>query len=321
MPTTDRAAQREARADQHVDDPVRQYLDAIGQVGLLTAEDEVELAQRIEAGLYAEELLRRADEEGASLDGRDRSELEQLVEMGRDAKDRMVQANLRLVVAVARKFSRDLPLLDVVQEGNLGLIRAVEKFDYVKGFKFSTYATWWIRQAIQRALPEQTRTVRLPAHVAESVSAMRRMERRLGVQLGRDATAEEVATELGLSAERVGELRDWDRRPVSLDAPVGDETDGATVGDLLERPDETEVSTDLEADSFRAAIRGLLDLLTEREARIMTMRFGLDGHEPRTLAQVGEVLGLTRERVRQLEKHALADLREPGRRTLADWAA
>ena len=154
MPTTDRAAQRAARADKHVDDPVRQYLDAIGQVALLTAEDEVEFAQRIEAGLYAEELQRRADEEGASLDGRDRSELEQLAEMGRHATDRMVQANLRLVVAVARKFSRDLPLLDVVQEGNLGLIRAVEKFDYVKGFKFSTYATWWIRQAIQWAFSE-----------------------------------------------------------------------------------------------------------------------------------------------------------------------
>jgi len=312
---------RETRVRQHLDDPIRQYLDAVGGTALLSAEEEVDLARRIEAGVYAAELLRQSDAGESTLSADRRAELELVAADGREAKDHMVRANLRLVVSVARRYAREVPLLEVVQEGNLGLIRAVEKFDYAKGFKFSTYATWWIRQAIQRALPELMRVVRLPVHVSEELSRMRRAERRLAQQLDRDPTAEEVAAALDSRVERIEELRDIDRRPVSLDAPVGETEDSATVGDLLDLPGTAEVGEGLEREDLVRQVHALLAELPEREAYILTLRFGLDGQEPQTAAQVAKAVGLSRERVRQLEAKSLRALVEPRRRQDLDLAA
>ncbi len=292
-------------------DLVRTYLDAIGRTPLLTAAEEVDLAQRIEAGLYAAELLRRGDDDPHGLAGRDQAELAALADDGRAAKAHMLQANLRLVVSVARKHSRrDMPFLDVVQEGNLGLIRAVEKFDYRKGFKFSTYATWWIRQAIGRGTAEQSRVVRLPVHVLEELSKVHRTERGLTQRLGRDVTPSEVAEATGLAEQRVVELRRIGRDAVSLDSPVGD--DGDTVlGDLVLREAAPPASELVERQAVTHELERVLDLLAEREALILRLRFGLLDGRPRTLDEVGRHVGLTRERVRQLEKEALARLREP----------
>jgi RNA polymerase sigma factor (sigma-70 family) len=302
--------------DDHVvpTDPVRAYLQEIGRTPLLTAAEEVELAKRIEAGLWAAERLRRhADGEetiGADL----RAELDAVARDGIAAKAAMVRANLRLVVSVAKKFSRrGLPFLDLIQEGNLGLIRAVEKFDYAKGFKFSTYATWWVRQAIGRGMAEQARTIRLPVHVAEDLSKLSRTERELGQELGRPADAEEVAAVCGMTVARVHDLRRWRRDPVSLDMPLGE--DGESVlGDLVLDESMPSAAEFVEHAAVRAGIDRALEALAPREQRIIRLRFGIEDGRPHTLDEVGRELQLTRERIRQLEKQALATLRDPSHR-------
>jgi RNA polymerase sigma factor (sigma-70 family) len=302
-------------------DLIGQYLEQISRTPLLGAEQEVELAKRIEAGVYADELLREAEADRRGLPAGRRWELEEIARDGQHAKDHMIRANLRLVVAVARRHARrGLPFLDVVQEGNLGLIRAVEKFDYTKGFKFSTYATWWIRQAIERGLAQHARTVRLPVHVVEDLSRLGRKERALQVQLGREPTVAELAAETGFPAGKVTMLRRVGREAISLDTPVGEE--GRTVvGDLIE---DTEVLQAPEVVEYRALaeqLRAAIGTLPPREAMILTLRYGLHNGRPRSLQQIAEQVGLTRERVRQLEKQALAQLRTPERHEpLLEWA-
>ena len=293
-------------------DLIRFYLDEIGTTALLNAEQEVELAKRIEAGLFAERLLDEAAQPGAQrVRPTRRTELERLVVDGDAAKEHMVRANLRLVVSVAKKFSgRDAAFLDIVQEGNLGLIRAVEKFDYARGYKFSTYATWWIRQAIQRGLGELGRTVRLPVHVVEELSKLNRLERTMNAALGREPTIEELAAEIDRPVERVVELRRLSRAPVSLDAAVGD--DGETrIADLIEDRDALAAAEVAEHHALVAQLRSMVEALPERQATVLTMRYGLRDGKPRTLAEIAVPMGLTRERVRQLEKEALATLRDP----------
>ncbi|MGE5290721.1 MAG: RNA polymerase sigma factor [Micromonosporaceae bacterium] len=313
------------RADADLDDQtstmgdsVHTYLKAIGRTSLLTAEQEVDLAKRIEAGLYAEYKL----ESDPGLTGTAREELEAVAADGRRAKAHMLEANLRLVVSVAKKYSdRGLSLLDVVQEGNLGLIRAVEKFDYTKGYKFSTYAMWWIRQAIQRGFADSARTIRLPVHVLEMLSKLSRVERDMHQQLGREPTPEELAVELDRTPDQIEELLRTSRQPISLDSTIGE--DGETsIGDLIEDVDAPEagdlVDRQLMADQLR---RALADL-TPREAIIMSMRFGLYDGNPHTLDEIGKHLGLTRERIRQLEKQSLSKLRHPSRaQPLLDFAS
>jgi len=302
-------------------DLVRFYLDEIGATQLLTAEQEVELAKRIEAGLYAAQLLRDGTVHGRPLTAKQRQELEVVAADGVAAKEHMVRANLRLVVSVAKKFSgRDVPFLDVVQEGNLGLIRAVEKFDYARGFKFSTYAMWWIRQAIQRGLGELGRTVRLPVHVVEELTRLGRIERTLHTQLGREPTLEELAEQTERSVERVVELRRLARHPISLDTPVGEDGD-TLIGDLIEDDDAVQAADAAEYAALTEQLHALVESLAPRQATIVSMRFGLHDGRPRTLQEIAEHLGLTRERVRQLEKEALAELRAPDRSApLLAWA-
>jgi RNA polymerase sigma factor (sigma-70 family) len=303
-------------------DPVRGYLDAIGRTPLLTAADEVDLAKRIEAGVYAAELLRRGEADPAALDGHDRAELATVAADGSAAKLHMMNANLRLVVSIAKKHThRGMALLDVVQEGNLGLIRAVEKFDYTKGFKFSTYATWWIRQAIGRGMAEQSRVVRLPVHVLDELAKVTRTERELVQRLGRDVTAEEIAEVTGQKPERVTDLRRVSRDPVSLDAPVGDDG-GSVLGDLVLDAIAPAASEVVEREELSGELERVIDTLPEREALIVRMRFGLYDGRPHTLDEIGRHVGLTRERIRQLEKSALAQLREPeARAQLLDLAS
>ncbi|MBA9005649.1 MULTISPECIES: RNA polymerase sigma factor [Thermomonospora] len=288
-------------------DSVHTYLKSIGRRQLLTAEQEVELAKRIEAGLYAEYKLET--ETGLSAEARE--ELEWVAEDGRRAKAHMLEANLRLVVSVAKKYSdRGLSLLDVVQEGNLGLIRAVEKFDYTKGFKFSTYAMWWIRQAIQRGFADSARTIRLPVHVLEMLSKLSRVERDMHQRLGREPTPEELAVELDKSPEQVRELLRTSRQPISLDSTIGE--DGETrIGDLIEDIDSPEASEMVDRQLMADQLRRTLSILSPREEMIMSMRFGLYDGTPHTLDEIGKHLGLTRERIRQLEKESLSKLRHP----------
>jgi len=298
-------------------DSVHTYLKAIGRRQLLTAEQEVELAKRIEAGLYAEYKL----ENQAGLSAQDRADLEWIAADGRRAKAHMLEANLRLVVSVAKKYSdRGLSLLDVVQEGNLGLIRAVEKFDYSKGYKFSTYAMWWIRQAIQRGFADSARTIRLPVHVLEMLSKLSRVERDMHQRLGREPTPEEIALELDKSPEQVRELLRTSRQPISLDSTIGE--DGETrIGDLIEDTDSPEASELVDRQLMADQLRRTLDILPPREAKIMSMRFGLYDGTPRTLDEIGKALGLTRERIRQLEKESLSKLRHPSNASpLLDFA-
>ncbi|UVS77358.1 RNA polymerase sigma factor RpoD/SigA [Actinokineospora sp. UTMC 2448] len=291
---------------------VNQYLRQIAATPLLTADEEVSIAKRIEAGVYAEQLLRGEPPVP-------KSELTRIARDGQRAKDHMVRANLRLVVSIAKKhLHRGLPLLDLIQEGNLGLIHAVEKFDYAKGFKFSTYATWWIRQAVERGITTQSRTVRLPVHVVEELSKLGRVERKLQLTLGRPPTVDEVAAELGAKPERVIELRRVDRTAISLDTPVAADTD-TTVGDLIEDSEIMDASDIVAYQGLARELRALVDALPPREAMIITLRFGLNGGEPCTLQQVADRLGLTRERIRQLEKIALAKLRDPDT-PLLSWA-
>ena len=304
-------------------DSVHTYLKSIGRTSLLTAEQEVDLAKRIEAGLFAEHKLETLGlEGGVGLDENFRRELEMVAEDGRRAKAHMLEANLRLVVSVAKKYSdRGLSLLDVVQEGNLGLIRAVEKFDYTKGYKFSTYAMWWIRQAIQRGFADSARTIRLPVHVLEMLSKLSRVERDMHQKLGREPTPEELAVELDRTPDQIEELLRTSRQPISLDSTIGE--DGETsIGDLIEDVDAPEASELVDRQLMAEQLRSALDALTPREATIMAMRFGLYDGNPHTLDEIGRALGLTRERIRQLEKQSLSKLRHPSRaQPLLDFAS
>jgi RNA polymerase primary sigma factor len=289
-------------------DLVRIYLREIGRVPLLTAEDEVELAKSIEAGLFAEEKLQG----GFPLMGVAGAELGQLASDGLHAKQRLIEANLRLVVSIAKRYiGRGLVFLDLIQEGNLGLIRAVEKFDYTKGYKFSTYATWWIRQAITRAIADQARTIRIPVHMVETINKMARVQRQLHQDLGREATSAEVAAEMGLSQDRVAEIQRIAQEPVSLQAPIGEED--SDLGDFIEDADAV---VPMEAAAFimlQDQLEQILHNLTPREQKIIQLRFGLmDGH-PRTLEEVGREFGVTRERIRQIESKTLSKLRHPSR--------
>jgi RNA polymerase primary sigma factor len=289
-------------------DLVRIYLREIGRVPLLTAEDEVELAKAIEAGLFAEEKLGG----GIPVLGAIHGDLELLVGEGVKAKQRLIEANLRLVVSIAKRYiGRGLVFLDLIQEGNLGLIRAVEKFDYTRGYKFSTYATWWIRQAITRAIADQARTIRVPVHMVETINKLARVQRQLHQELGREASAEEIAAEMGLEPERVAEIQRIAQEPVSLQSPIGEEE--SDLGDFIEDADAV---VPIEAAAFimlQDQLERVLDQLAQREQRIIQLRFGLtDGH-PRTLEEVGREFGVTRERIRQIESKTLAKLRHPNR--------
>ena len=299
-------------------DSVHTYLKSIGRTSLLTAEQEVDLAKRIEAGLYAEHKLDTEPDLSEDF----RRDLEAVAEDGRRAKAHMLEANLRLVVSVAKKYTdRGLSLLDVVQEGNLGLIRAVEKFDYSKGYKFSTYAMWWIRQAIQRGFADSARTIRLPVHVLEMLSKLSRVERDMHQRLGREPTPEELAVELDRTPDQIEELLRTSRQPISLDSTIGE--DGETsIGDLIEDTDAPEASEMVDRQLMAEQLRSALDALTPREATIMSMRFGLYDGNPHTLDEIGRALGLTRERIRQLEKQSLSKLRHPSRaQPLLDFAS
>jgi len=300
-------------------DLVRIYLREIGRVPLLTAQDEVDLAKSIEAGLFAEEKLQAGSPPPADLadgtaagSGAGLAELALLAADGMQAKQRLIEANLRLVVSIAKRYiGRGLVFLDLIQEGNLGLIRAVEKFDYTKGYKFSTYATWWIRQAITRAIADQARTIRIPVHMVETINKMARIQRQLHQDLGREATPDEIAAEMGLSLERVAEIQRIAPEPVSLQSPIGEED--SDLGDFIEDADAV---VPMEAAAFimlQDQLEQVLDNLTIREQRIIQLRFGLtDGH-PRTLEEVGREFGVTRERIRQIESKTLAKLRHPSR--------
>jgi RNA polymerase primary sigma factor len=289
-------------------DLVRIYLREIGRVPLLTAEDEVELAKAIEAGLFADEKLAG----GQPCRGARQAELSLLAAEGLRAKQRLIEANLRLVVSIAKRYiGRGLSFLDLIQEGNLGLIRAVEKFDYTKGYKFSTYATWWIRQAITRAIADQARTIRIPVHMVETINKMARVQRQLHQDLGREATPGEIGAEMGLTATRVAEIQRIAQEPVSLQAPIGEED--SDLGDFIE---DTDAVVPMEAAAFimlQDQLEQILDSLSGREQKIIQLRFGLtDGH-PRTLEEVGREFGVTRERIRQIESKTLAKLRHPSR--------
>ena len=291
-------------------DAVGLYLDAIAKTPLLSAEEEVQLARAIEAGLFAQEIL--DGNETTSTDAT-REELEQLVELGEQAMQRFIKANLRLVVSVARKYGRaQMPLLDLVQEGNTGLIRAVEKFDYTKGFKFSTYATWWIRQAITRAMADQARTIRIPVHMVEVINKLARVQRQMLQDLGREPTPEELAVELDMTPEKVVEVQKYGREPISLHTPLGEDGD-SEFGDLIE---DSEAVVPADAVSFtllQEQLHAVLDTLSEREAGVVSMRFGLTDGQPKTLDEIGKVYGVTRERIRQIESKTMSKLRHPSR--------
>jgi RNA polymerase primary sigma factor len=287
-------------------DLFRQYLREIGRIPLLTAAEEVDLARRVEAGLFAEERLRLAPD----LDSQLALDLDKLVVMGRMAKRRLIEANLRLVVSVAKRYvGRGLTMLDLVQEGNLGLIRAVEKFDYARGYKFSTYATWWIRQAMSRALADQARTIRVPVHVVELINRVVRVQRRMLQERGYEPTPDEVAAHLDLPSERVSEVLRLAQEPVSLHAPVGEEDDVA-LGDLIEDGDAT---SPVESAAFlllREHLEAVLSTLGERERKVVQLRYGLADGRPRTLEEIGRIFGVTRERIRQIESKTLNKLRD-----------
>ncbi|WP_296135741.1 sigma-70 family RNA polymerase sigma factor [Corynebacterium kroppenstedtii] len=287
-------------------DLVRVYLNGIGRTALLNAEDEVELSQRIEAGLYAQHLL-ESDEQFTPAKKRD---LKAIAKDGRAARAHLLEANLRLVVSLAKRYTgRGMPLLDLIQEGNLGLIRAVEKFDYTKGFKFSTYATWWIRQAITRGMADQSRTIRLPVHLVEQVNKLSRIKREMYQHLGREATNEELAEESGIDESKIDLLLKQSRDPVSLDMPVGTDEE-APLGDFIEDSEATDAEEAVVASLRHSDIRTVLATLEKREQDVIRLRFGLDDGVPRTLDQIGREFGLSRERVRQIEREVMAKLRK-----------
>ena len=290
-------------------DPVKDYLKQIGRVALLNAELEVELATRVEVGLFAEEKLKHEKK----LDKKYKRELEFLVEDGKRAKNHLLEANLRLVVSLAKRYTgRGMLFLDLIQEGNLGLIRAVEKFDYTKGYKFSTYATWWIRQAITRAMADQARTIRIPVHMVEVINKLARVQRQMLQDLGREPTPEELAKELDMTPEKVVEVQKYGREPISLHTPLGEEGD-SEFGDLIE---DSEAVVPADAVSFtllQEQLHSVLDTLSEREAGVVAMRFGLTDGQPKTLDEIGKVYGVTRERIRQIESKTMSKLRHPSR--------
>ncbi len=294
-------------------DPVRMYLKEIGRVSLLTAAEEVDLAMKIEAGVAATEQLEKEEAGEIELERRERRRLSRVEMVGLDAKQQLIEANLRLVVSIAKRYvGRGMLFLDLIQEGNLGLIRAVEKFDYTKGFKFSTYATWWIRQAITRAIADQARTIRIPVHMVETINKLVRIQRQLLQSLGREPTPAEIGEEMGLTEERVREIQKISQEPVSLETPIGEEED-SQLGDFIE-DDAAIVPPDAASFSMlQEQLRKTLDGLAERERKVIELRFGLvDGH-PRTLEEVGREFGVTRERIRQIESKTLAKLRHPSR--------
>ena len=302
-------------------DLVRAYLREIGKTPLLTAAEEVELSQRIEAGLFAVQKLRAADGgQPPRLGAAARRDLAWVVRDGERAKQHLLEANLRLVVSIAKRYlGRGMLFLDLIQEGNLGLIRAVEKFDYTKGFKFSTYATWWIRQAITRAMADQARTIRIPVHMVEQINKLMRVQRDLLQSLGRDATPEELAHELDLSAERILEIQGFAREPVSLETAIGDDGD-SSLGDFIEDVDAPVASEVVSYGLMQEQLSDVLRTLTEREAAVVRLRFGLTDGQPRTLDEIGREFGLTRERIRQIESKTLSKLRHPSRaRKLRDY--
>ena len=294
-------------------DPVRMYLKEIGKVSLLTAAEEIDLAMKIEAGVAATEELEKAEEEGMELERRERRRLTRVEQVGLDAKQQLIEANLRLVVSIAKRYvGRGMLFLDLIQEGNLGLIRAVEKFDYTKGFKFSTYATWWIRQAITRAIADQARTIRIPVHMVETINKLVRIQRQLLQTLGREPTPEEIAEEMGLTPERVREIQKISQEPVSLETPIGEEED-SQLGDFIE-DDAAVVPPDAASFSMlQEQLAKTLEGLAERERKVISLRFGLEDGHPRTLEEVGREFGVTRERIRQIESKTLAKLRHPSR--------
>ncbi|MER5265758.1 sigma-70 family RNA polymerase sigma factor [Actinosynnema sp. NPDC002837] len=304
--TTTTSAELDLDAQGPAADLVRVYLNGIGKTALLTAADEVELAKRIEAGVFAQHKLETHPE----LPEDRRRELRALIRDGHVAKNHLLEANLRLVVSLAKRYTgRGMPLLDLIQEGNLGLIRAVEKFDYTKGFKFSTYATWWIRQAITRGMADQGRTIRLPVHLVEQVNKLARIKRDLHQQLGREATNEELAKESGLTPEKVVDLLDHARDPVSLDMPVGTEED-APLGDFIEDSDATDAESAVISGLLQDDLRRVLATLDPREQAVIRLRYGLEDGQPRTLDQIGKQFGLSRERVRQIEREVMSKLRQ-----------
>jgi RNA polymerase nonessential primary-like sigma factor len=290
-------------------DLVRVYLNGIGKTALLSAEDEVELAKRIEAGLYAQHLV----ETRKRLGDKRKSDLAMLAADGQSARQHLLEANLRLVVSLAKRYTgRGMPLLDLIQEGNLGLIRAMEKFDYAKGFKFSTYATWWIRQAITRGMADQSRTIRLPVHLVEQVNKLARIKREMHQILGREATEEELAEESGIAADKIVDLLAHSRDPVSLDMPVGSDEE-APLGDFIEDAEAMSAENTVIAELLHTDIRHVLATLDERERQVIQLRFGLDDGQPRTLDQIGKLFGLSRERVRQIEREVMMKLRQGDR--------
>jgi RNA polymerase primary sigma factor len=291
-------------------DPVKDYLKQIGKVPLLNAEQEVELAKRIEAGLFAEEKL--AQHSRSMQDG-ERNELEWIAEDGRRAKNHLLEANLRLVVSLAKHYTgRGMLFLDLIQEGNLGLIRAVEKFDYTKGYKFSTYATWWIRQAITRAMADQARTIRIPVHMVEVINKLARVQRQMLQDLGREPTPDELAVELDMTPEKVVEVQKYGREPISLHTPLGEDGD-SEFGDLIEDSEAIQPGEAVSFTLLQEQLHSVLDTLSEREAGVVSMRFGLTDGQPKTLDEIGKVYGVTRERIRQIESKTMSKLRHTSR--------
>ena len=290
-------------------DPVKDYLKQIGRVALLNAAEEVDLAKRIEAGMYAEHLLNN----GEVKEARDQRDYKWIIHDGRIAKNHLLEANLRLVVSLAKRYTgRGMLFLDLIQEGNLGLIRAVEKFDYTKGFKFSTYATWWIRQAITRAMADQARTIRIPVHMVEVINKLARVQRQMLQDLGREPTPEELAKELDMTPERVVEVQKYGREPISLHTPLGEDGD-SEFGDLIEDSEAVVPADSVSFTLLQEQLHSVLDTLSEREAGVVSMRFGLNDGQPKTLDEIGKVYGVTRERIRQIESKTMAKLRHPSR--------
>ena len=298
-------------------DPVKDYLKQIGRVSLLNAEQEVDLSERIEAGLYAQHLL---DTESDQMDFKRKRELKWAANDGRRAKDHLLEANLRLVVSLAKRYTgRGMLFLDLIQEGNLGLIRAVEKFDWKKGFKFSTYATWWIRQAITRAMADQARTIRVPVHMVEVINKLSRVQRQMLQDLGREPTPDELARELDMPVEKVQEVQKYGREPISLQTPLGEDGD-SEFGDLIEDTDAIAPSDAVAFSLLQEQFRQVLETLSPREAGVIKMRYGLEDGQPKTLDDIGRVYGVTRERIRQIESKTMSKLRHPSRsQTLRDF--
>ena len=309
---------RDLPSHEHLDkvtgasaDPVKDYLKQIGRVSLLTAEEEKDLSQRIEAGLYAQHILDTAKEGELSFEYR--RQLQWAENDGRKAKDHLLEANLRLVVSLAKRYiGRGMHFLDLIQEGNLGLIRAVEKFDYTKGFKFSTYATWWIRQAITRAMADQARTIRVPVHMVEVINKLSRIQRRMLQDLGREPTTEELGNELNMPIEKVEEVQKYGREPISLHTPLGEEGD-SEFGDLIEDTDAISPQDAVAFSILQEEFRQVLSTLSPREAGVIKMRYGLEDGQPKTLDDIGRIYGVTRERIRQIESKTMSKLRHPSR--------